>query len=371
MMVDSDAAIANALASRVDLARARCGRGERRSAFQRQQRLSTRLNASYQANGLGGTEVLRTGGFPGVIVGPGRATPFGNILDQLARADYPMWAAGVSISSRSGRAQDAALRQPGRARAGSAPQSAQACAIQQVREAAWKVEMNAKRVDTTRALATLAEQRLDAERKRFDVGMSTSFLVIQAQRDFVDARTDALAAILAYDLALVDLEAVQQAGPAGATQAGNSAASPASSLEASTGRIRPAAASPWAFRGSDRRSALAAGGGSGRNGPRIADGIPSTCRRDSGRPGAQRVGRGDAPSWAHGEAQAETHSRNKPRDTRRRPVGSTMRQARDAGASTRRRSCETPSPRVTTSAPHWPSRSASLKPVFCRSSSSS
>jgi outer membrane protein TolC len=73
--------------------------------------------------------------------------------------------------------------------------------------------MNAKRIDTTRAARDLAEQRLDAERKRFDVGMSTSFLIIQAQRDLAQAKTNELAAILAYDLALVDFDALQQAAP--------------------------------------------------------------------------------------------------------------------------------------------------------------
>jgi outer membrane protein TolC len=73
--------------------------------------------------------------------------------------------------------------------------------------------MNAKRVETARAARELAEQRLEAERKRFDVGMSTSFLVIQAQRDLAQARTNEVAAILAYDLALVDFDAVQQASP--------------------------------------------------------------------------------------------------------------------------------------------------------------
>ena len=51
--------------------------------------------------------------------------------------------------------------------------------------------------------------------------MSTSFLVIQAQRDLAQARTNELAAVLAYDLSLVDFDAVQQAPPA----AGGSAAS--------------------------------------------------------------------------------------------------------------------------------------------------
>ena len=110
-----------------------------------------------------------------------------------------------------------------RAQAETRVKSAEGRVIQQVRDAAWKVEMNAKRVETTRAVATLAEQRLDAERKRFEVGMSTSFLVIQAQRDFVQARTNELAAILAYDLALVDFEAIQRAGPAGQAGAATTA----------------------------------------------------------------------------------------------------------------------------------------------------
>ena len=53
--------------------------------------------------------------------------------------------------------------------------------------------MNAKRIETTRAARELAEQRLDAEQKRFEVGMSTSFLVIQAQRDLAQAKTNELA----------------------------------------------------------------------------------------------------------------------------------------------------------------------------------
>src|SRR5205823_7396501 len=97
--------------------------------------------------------------------------------------------------------------------------SAEARVIQQVREAGWKIDMNAKRMQTTRAARELAEQRFDAENKRLDVGLSTNFLVIQAQRDLAQAKTNELAAVLAYDLALVDFATVQQAGPAGATTA--------------------------------------------------------------------------------------------------------------------------------------------------------
>src|SRR5207248_1052701 len=93
--------------------------------------------------------------------------------------------------------------------------SSESKAIQQVRDAGWKIDMNAKRIATTRAARDLADQRLDAERKRFEVGLSTSFFVIQAQRDLAQAKASELSAILAYDLALVDFEALQEAGPAG------------------------------------------------------------------------------------------------------------------------------------------------------------
>ena len=85
--------------------------------------------------------------------------------------------------------------------------------------------MNAKRIETTRAACELAEQRLDAERKRFEVGMSTSFLVIQAQRDLAQAKTNELGAVLSYDLSLVDYEALQQAGPQGSGGSGGSGGS--------------------------------------------------------------------------------------------------------------------------------------------------
>jgi outer membrane protein TolC len=91
--------------------------------------------------------------------------------------------------------------------------SAEARVIQQVRSAWRTIEMDAKRIDTTRVARELAEQRLDSEQKRFDVGLTTSFLVIQAQRDLTQARTNELAAQLAYNLALVDFEAIQQAAP--------------------------------------------------------------------------------------------------------------------------------------------------------------
>jgi HAE1 family hydrophobic/amphiphilic exporter-1 len=217
--VDADKAVARALQGRADLVRARrdIDNSEISLTYAGNQRLpDVRLNASYQASGLGGTQVLRTGGFPGTIVGPGAVTDFASVLGQVTGRDYPTWAVGVSVSYPIGDSVDQAnyaRARLERAQVAQRLKGAESRAILQVRDAAWKVEMNAKRIDTARAARELADQRLDAERKRFEVGMSTSFLVIQAQRDLAQARTNDLAAVLAYTLSLVDFEALQEAGP--------------------------------------------------------------------------------------------------------------------------------------------------------------
>ena len=221
--IDLEAAVSNALSRRTDVVRAQkdIDNADANLKFAGNQRLpDVRVSASYQASGLGGTQVLRSGGFPGTVVGPGDITPFGSVVDQLFRNQYPTWTAGVSVAYPIGAsAEDAAYARTRleRTQTGERVKSTEARVIQEVRTAGWNIEMNAKRIETTRAARALAEQRLDAERKRFEVGMSTSFLVIQAQRDLSQATTNELGAVLAYDLALVEFDAVQQAPPAAGT----------------------------------------------------------------------------------------------------------------------------------------------------------
>jgi hydrophobic/amphiphilic exporter-1 (mainly G- bacteria), HAE1 family len=246
--IDVDGAVTRALSERADLLRARkeIDNSQVTVKYTSSQKLpDIRLNASYQANGLGGTQVLRSGGFPGTIIGSGAETGFGSVLNQIFANDFPTWAVGVSISYPIGQSTEeanAARAKLERSQAQERLKSAQARAIQQVRDAAWQIDMNAKRIDTTRAARELAEQRLDAERKRLEVGMSTSFLVIQAQRDLAQAKQNELGAVLAYDLALVDFEALQEAGPAASVSASSGVSAPAAiSLPGSTA-VSPATA---------------------------------------------------------------------------------------------------------------------------------
>jgi HAE1 family hydrophobic/amphiphilic exporter-1 len=228
--IDMEGAVTHTLSARADLLRARkdIENAQTNVKYTNNQRMpDVRVNASYQASGLGGTQIERTGGFPGNIVGPGPITPIGDVLGQLFAHDYPTWGVGVSVSYPIGNSVEQANYARSQLEHSQAEQrlkGAEARAVQQVRDAAWKIEMNAKRIDTTRSARELAEQRLDAERKRFEVGMSTSFLTIQAQRDLAQARTNELSAVLAYDLSLVDFEALQEAGPS-ATSAASAVAS--------------------------------------------------------------------------------------------------------------------------------------------------
>ena len=82
--------------------------------------------------------------------------------------------------------------------------------MRDVRQAAMQLDQNRQRIDTTRLGRELSEQRLDAEQKRFEVGMSTNFNVIQAQRDLAVARNNELQAQLDYQLALITFETVAE-----------------------------------------------------------------------------------------------------------------------------------------------------------------
>jgi len=78
-----------------------------------------------------------------------------------------------------------------------------------VRLAARSVETNQQRVRATGASRELQERKLEAEEKKFAAGMSSSFLVFQAQRDLSLARVQEIQAISDYNKSLVDFDTVQ------------------------------------------------------------------------------------------------------------------------------------------------------------------
>jgi len=221
MPVDVDAVVTTALAKRYDLARARMDVENAKTSveFLDNQKLpDVRLETSYRGNGLGGTQFLRSGGFPGVITGT-RNTGYGDVLGQLVRNNYPTWSLGLTVSYSLGRSYEEASfarADVERRQASRRVASLELQAAETIRQAERQARSNLERVEAARAGATFAEQRLETEQKRFEAGLSTSFLVTQAQRDLLQAQVAVLQATLDYQSSVVSFEALQQAPPLGA-----------------------------------------------------------------------------------------------------------------------------------------------------------
>ncbi|MEE8210157.1 MAG: TolC family protein [bacterium] len=75
-----------------------------------------------------------------------------------------------------------------------------------VREAVRQIETNIKRVQATRATRVLVEQKLDAEEKKLEVGISTNFQVLEFQKDMAVAESNETKAIIDYNKSLINLE---------------------------------------------------------------------------------------------------------------------------------------------------------------------
>jgi outer membrane protein TolC len=213
---DVDAVVAKAVNERLDVARAGLELENARAtvAFLDNQRLpDVRLEASYSGAGLAGTQFIRTDGFPGTIVGA-RGRSFGDALGQAFGPDYPTWSVGLTVSYALGHSfEDASRARAGveRRQAGQRIVSVQLQAAESIRQAGRQIRSTAERIDAARAGAALAEQRLDAEQRRYDAGLSTTFLVTQAQRDLLQAQVNLLQTSLDHESAVIRFEAVQQA----------------------------------------------------------------------------------------------------------------------------------------------------------------
>jgi len=70
----------------------------------------------------------------------------------------------------------------------------------EVREAVRAIKTDEKRIEATRRARILAQEQLDGEISRNEHGLSTTFRVLDVQKQLVQARTDELKAIIDYHL---------------------------------------------------------------------------------------------------------------------------------------------------------------------------
>ena len=206
MTIDMAAAVEQALLNRPELTQQRLGTENLKvqALYTRNQVLPTvDFALGYNLNGLAGRTLnvdengQPTGGFT--------STGYTDSLTQLFDRDFPSWNVGVSVgipirnigARANARAAQLDLEQSRSLQA----QTEQNIAVE-VRLAARTVDEYAQTIEATRAARDAAEKNLDAERKRYENGMTTNFQVLEVQQQLTDARVRELQAVVGYNKAV-------------------------------------------------------------------------------------------------------------------------------------------------------------------------
>jgi outer membrane protein len=213
--VDLDAALRHALDARFDLAESK-KQLEANDASLRllsNQRLPVAdISASYGLQGIGGTRLTRDSNLGGQVLSsvPGG---YSDALRLLADRDYPQWTLGFTLAYQVGQSVAEANYARGQITVRQTQAQIKALELQiatEVTNAAMLIESNQKRVEAARAARELAQRRLEAETSKYEVGLSTNFFVVQAQRDLAEAENIELQSRLDYQKAIVDFDRVQE-----------------------------------------------------------------------------------------------------------------------------------------------------------------
>ncbi|MEM8962327.1 MAG: TolC family protein [Acidobacteriota bacterium] len=209
--IDLGKALATAYAERADLRRQQLVNETLEvdaRFFEELQKPSLELEAVYGLSGVGGD--LRDPSTGNVIAEGG----FGDAVEQVTDAEFDNWSLQLTLSyplqNREARARSV--------RADIAVEQGQVTLEQlrrqiliDVRQAARSVETQAKRIESAGVSSELERRNLEAEQKRYENGLSTSFRVLEIQEDLAQARSREVSAVIGYRKALTAfLEATGQ-----------------------------------------------------------------------------------------------------------------------------------------------------------------
>ena len=211
--IDVEGAIANALANRTDIARVKkelenIDLGIRLARNQQLPGLD--VTANYNVIGVGGTQFVfgqgsrRRSRASRSALRPGAARRLRPGLPDVERAPE------LQLPDRHEHGGSEPAPRPPAAPAGSVQlQELELIMSTTVRDAARQVETNLRRVEATRKARDRAEQRLAAQEKRMTVGMSTTFELVQAQRDLARQRQKEVNAVIDYNRSIIGFETIQ------------------------------------------------------------------------------------------------------------------------------------------------------------------
>ena len=173
--------------------------------FRNQTKPQVDLVGAYTNTGLAGTKAITSN----AIVPPNLIGGFGQDLSNLGSFGTREINVGVSISiplrNRTAKA-NLAVAEIQKSQLDASYRSQDQSVEMDVRNSAQAVDTAQKRVVASRLARESAEQQLDGEQKLYDVGRSTTFLLLQRQNELTTARTNEIQAQTDYNKALDDLQ---------------------------------------------------------------------------------------------------------------------------------------------------------------------
>jgi outer membrane protein TolC len=145
----------------------------------------------------------------GTYAANGFGTAFSDYAQNTAGGNSPTWTVGVVVSLPLGNRQARANYHMAKLDADQALLSLKSLEqniVVAVDDAVGHVETNLKSVEAARAATRLAQESLEAEKKKLLAGTSTTFLVLQAQTQLATARVAQIRAEADYHESLVALD---------------------------------------------------------------------------------------------------------------------------------------------------------------------
>ena len=142
----------------------------------------------------------------------GAGQEFGDTSNQLKQANQPFWSYGAQFSmplsnvgARNAQKADKVTMKQLLLQLKQKEQSVMVSIDNAVKQA----ESNYQSVEATKQARIYAEAALDAEQKKYAVGKSTTFTVLQLQKNLTSARSDEIRALADYNKALANLAAAE------------------------------------------------------------------------------------------------------------------------------------------------------------------
>jgi len=208
MTIDTDHAVAEALNLRPEVRENQLATDSKKIGylFARNQ-VRPKLDAflDYGAAGLAGS-ALPINPLTGQPTGL-RSTSYPHALNQIIGGDFPSWTVGVNIGvpilNIGARAEAKRAQLDFEQSKATEDQTRQNITVD-VRKAVRDIDTAAKEITASKTAREAAEQNLDAERKRYENGMTTNFNVLQIQQQLSDARVRELQALVGYNKAVAN-----------------------------------------------------------------------------------------------------------------------------------------------------------------------